>query len=380
MEPFDFQSNTRLIFGEGAISRLGSLARELGFRRTLVTADRGLVRCGHFAAAAGHLEAAGIHVVGFHDFTENPDTRMLEAGRDVAARENIDSLIGLGGGSSMDCAKGVNFLLTNGGTMKDYWGVGKATRPMLPMIGIPTTAGTGSEAQSAALITDATTHVKMACLDPKAVFKIALLDPTLTVSQPREVTAITGFDAMSHAVETYVTAKRNAFSDMFAREAWRMLEGNYERVLTHPTDIEARAAMQLGAYYAGMAIEGSMLGATHACANPLTAYYGTTHGVAIALLLPQVVRWNAGVAGSRYQELLSLSGNASSKKKAGEALAGRLEQLAQAGGLPARLRSVGVAENELEALAAEAAAQWTGRYNPRPFDATGALEIYRWAY
>ena len=380
MEPFDFQSNTRLIFGEGALSRLGSLARELGFRRTLVTADRGLVDCGHFAATAGHLEAAGIHVVGFHDFSENPDTRMLEAGRDLAARENIDSLIGLGGGSSMDCAKGVNFLLTNGGTMKDYWGVGKATRPMLPMIGIPTTAGTGSEAQSAALITDAATHVKMACLDPKAVFKIALLDPALTVSQPKEVTAITGFDAIAHAVETYVTAKRNAFSDTFSREAWRMLEGNYERVLTHPTDIEARAAMQLGAYYAGMAIECSMLGATHACANPLTAHYGTTHGVAIALLLPQVVRWNAGVARSRYHELLSLSGNASSKKEAAEALARRLEQLAQAGGLPDRLRSVGVPENELETLAEEAAAQWTGRYNPRPFDATGALEIYRWAY
>ncbi|MGH9460016.1 MAG: iron-containing alcohol dehydrogenase [Vicinamibacteria bacterium] len=380
MEPFDFQSNTRLIFGEGALSRLGSLARELGFRRTLVTADPGLVRCGHFAAAAGHLEAAGIHVVGFHDFSENPDTRMLEAGRDLAARQAIDSLVGLGGGSSMDCAKGVNFLLTNGGTMKDYWGVGKATQPMLPMIGIPTTAGTGSEAQSGALITDAATHVKMACLDPKAVFKIALLDPTLTVSQPIEVTAITGFDAIAHAVETYVTAKRNAFSDSFSREAWRMLEGNYERVLAYPADIEARAAMQLGAYYAGVAIESSMLGATHACANPLTAHYGTTHGVAIALLLPQVVRWNAGVAGSRYQELLSLSGNASSEKEAGEMLARRLEQLAKAGGLPNRLRSVGVPESELETLADEAAAQWTGRYNPRPFDATGALEIYRWAY
>ncbi|HEX9723905.1 MAG TPA: iron-containing alcohol dehydrogenase [Vicinamibacteria bacterium] len=380
MTPFDFQSNTRLVFGEGALSRLGSLARELGFRRTLVTADRGLVDCGHFAAAVGHLEAAGIHVVGFHDFGESPDTRMVETGRDLAARENIDSLISLGGGSSLDCAKGINFLLTNGGTMKDYWGVGKAAQPMLPMIGIPTTAGTGSEAQSAALITDAATHVKMACLDPKAAFRIAILDPALTVSQPKDVTAITGFDAVAHAVETYVTAKRNAISDMFSREAWRLLEGNYERVLAHPTDIEARAAMQLGAYYAGVAIESSMLGATHACANPLTAHYGTTHGVAIALLLPQVVRWNAGVAGSRYRELLSLAGNASSEKKSGEALARRLEQLAKAGGLPDRLRSVGVPENELETLADEAAAQWTGRYNPRPFDATGALEIYRWAY
>ncbi len=380
MEPFDFQSNTRLIFGEGALSKLGDLAKELGFRRTLVTTDQGLIRAGHFQAARRELEAARIQVFGFHEFGENPDTRMVEAGRDLAARERIDSLIGLGGGSSMDCAKGVNFLLTNGGSMKDYWGVGKATKPMLPMIGIPTTAGTGSEAQSVALITDADTHVKMACFDPKATFRIALLDPALTVSQPRNVTAITGFDAMAHAVETYVTVNRNAFSDTFSREAWRLLEGSYQRVLTHPEDIAARGAMQLGAYYAGTAIESSMLGATHACANPLTAHYGTTHGVAIALLLPQVVRWNAEVAGSRYRDLVSLSAQASSEGEPSEALAQRLEQLAKAGGLPSRLRSVGVPENDLKTLAEEAAKQWTGRHNPRPFDAAGALEVYQWAY
>lgn len=380
MNPFDFQSHTRLIFGEGALAQLGSLAKELGFQRTLVTADPGIVRCGHFQAASDQLEEAGIRVFGFHDFGENPDTRVVEAGRELASRERIDSLVGLGGGSSMDCAKAINFLFTNGGSMKDYWGVGKATQPMLPMIGIPTTAGTGSEAQSATLISDATTHVKMACLDPKAAFKIALLDPTLTVSQPREVTAITGFDAIAHAVETYVTSKRNAVSDAFSREAWRLLERNYQRVLAEPGDIEARSAMQLGAYYAGVAIESSMLGATHACANPLTTHYGTTHGVAIALLLPPVVRWNEAVAGVRYGELLQLSGASSGKQEPGEALAQRLEELARAGGLPDRLRSVGVLENELETLSEEAAAQWTGRYNPRPFDASGALEIYRWAY
>ena len=380
MVPFDFQSNTRLIFGEGALSKLGDLAKELGFRRTLVTTDQGLIGAGHFQAARRELGSAGIQVVGFHEFGENPDTRMIEAGRDLAARERIDSLIGLGGGSSMDCAKGVNFLLTNGGGMKDYWGVGKATKPMLPMIGIPTTAGTGSEAQSVALIADADTHVKMACFDPKATFRIALLDPALTVSQPRNVTAITGFDAMAHAVETYVTAKRNAFSDTFSREAWRLLEANYQRVLTHPEDIEARGAMQLGAYYAGTAIESSMLGAAHACANPLTAHYGTTHGVAIALLLPRVVRWNAEMAGSRYRDLVSLSAQASSEGEPSEALAQRLEQLAKAGGLPSRLRSVGVPENDLKTLAEEAAKQWTGRHNPRPFDAAGALEVYQWAY
>ncbi len=187
--------------------------------------------------------------------------------------------------------------------MADYHGYGKATQPMLPMIAIPTTAGTGSEGQTYALISDAESHVKMACGDPKAAFRVALLDPALTVSQPRSITATSGFDAIAHAVETYVTTRRNPLSELFSREAWRLLEPNYERVLSRPDDIEARGAMQLGAFYAGVAIENSMLGATHACANPLTARYGTAHGAAIAMLLPSVVRWNERVASQDYASL-----------------------------------------------------------------------------
>src|SRR6185369_14918713 len=200
MESFDYQPQTRVVFGAGAISRLGELSDELNFRRTLLVADRGLVDSGHVAEALAPLREAGIEVVEFHDFDVNPDTRMIEAGRDFAASLNIDSIIALGGGSSLDCAKGVNFLLTNGGRMHDYHGYGKTVRPLLPMIGIPTTAGTGSEAQTYALISDAQTHEKMACGDPKAAFQVALLDPALTVSQPQSVTATSGFDAIAHAV------------------------------------------------------------------------------------------------------------------------------------------------------------------------------------
>ncbi|MCI0485168.1 MAG: iron-containing alcohol dehydrogenase [Blastocatellia bacterium] len=380
MVPFDFQTHTRVVFGEGTIARLGDLARELGFRRSLLVADAGLVEAGHVGEASKILAGAGVDVFCFHDFDENPDTDMIERGRDFAASLRIDSIIGLGGGSSMDCAKGINFLLTNGGTMRDYWGYGKATKSMLPMIGIPTTAGTGSEAQCYALISDAKTHVKMACGDPKAAFRVALLDPRLTVSQPASVTATTGFDAIAHAVETYVTTRRNPLSDIFSREAWRLLERNYERVLADPSDIGARAAMQLGAYYAGLAIENSMLGATHACANPLTAHYGTAHGIAIALLLPTVVRWNSSEVRDRYGELLLLAGKRSDNGDAGEGLALRLEELIAAGGLPGGLGSVGISKNDLPVLAREAADQWTGRYNPRPFGAEGALEVYECAF
>jgi alcohol dehydrogenase len=380
MQSFDFQNRTRVVFGEGAFERLGELARELGFQRTLLVADRGLVACGYVDQAKKLLMKAGIVVFDFHDFDVNPDSAMVEVGREFAAPLAIDSIIGLGGGSSMDCAKAINFLLTNGGVIQDYWGFGKAMKPMLPMIGIPTTAGTGSEAQSYALISDARTHVKMACGDAKAAFRVDILDPRLTLSQPASVTATAGFDAISHAVETYVTTRRNPLSESFSREAWRLLEPNYERVLTSPADLEARGAMQLGAFYAGLAIELSMLGATHACANPLTAQYGMSHGEAIALMLPTVVRWNGAAAAIRYGELLKLSAQATSGDDPNEAMALRLERLIEAGGLPRGLRMTGVHEHDLRGLAEEAGAQWTGRFNPRPFGAREALEVYQCAY
>lgn len=370
-----------MVFGAGVIGRLGELARELNFKRTLLVADHGMVASGHVDEAVEPLRKAGVEIVRFHDFEVNPDTRMIENGTAFVSPLNVDSIIGLGGGSSMDCAKGINFLLTNGGHMAEYRGYGKATKPMLPMIAIPTTAGTGSEAQSYALISDAETHVKMACGDPKAAFRVAVLDPALTISQPRSITATSGYDAIAHAVETYVTLRRNPLSELFSLEAWRLLEPNYERVLNQPDNISARGAMQLGAYYAGVAIENSMLGATHACANPLTARYGTAHGAAIAMLLPSVVRWNEKT-GTDYCSLLSSSSIAgrNNHMTPGEELARRLEELAELGSLRNNLRSIGVNETDLPELAADAAEQWTGTFNPRPLDKYGAIEIYQCAY
>jgi alcohol dehydrogenase len=324
-------------------------------------------------------------VSGFHDFAINPDSSMIEIGRAFAATLDIDGLVALGGGSSLDCAKGINLLLTNGGEIADYRGYGKATKPMLPMVGVPTTAGTGSEAQSYAVIADATTHLKMACGDPKLSFRVAILDPTLTWSQPAAVTVATGFDALSHAVESFVTTKRSPLSDMLAREAWRLIDAHLERVIARADDGEARAAMLLGAHYAGAAIEQSMLGAAHACANPLTARYDVTHGIAVSLMLPAVVRWNAGVAGARYGELLALSRNGSRPANAStpayaEAIATRLEHVRRLCGFPGSLRDAGIPEGDLPSLARDAAAQWTGNFNPRPLDEAGALELYRWAF
>jgi len=376
---FDLALHTRVVFGAGTLDRLGELARELGFKRTLVVTDKGLLPTGLAERANALLASASIESWSFHEFEPNPDMVMVEAGRVVAAAHQIDSLVALGGGSSLDCAKGINFVLTNGGTMRDYWGFGKARLPMLPSIGIPTTAGTGSEAQAYALISDTETHRKMACGDPKASFRVAVLDPELTLSQPRAVAAAAGFDAISHAVESFVTKKRTAVSDLFAREAWRLLEGSYEVVLRQPSNIEARGAMLLGAHEAGIAIEQSMLGATHACANPLTSRYGTTHAVAISVMLPQVVRWNAEVVGERYAELLRVSGRVD-REDAGNQLALRLEELAHSGGLPTTLRSLNIPREDLPILAENATKEWTGTFNPRPLDAPSARLLYERAY
>jgi alcohol dehydrogenase len=378
--PFQFFHRTAVVFGAGSLERLGDLAHQLGMTRTLLVADPGLVASGHVARAEGALARTGIAVTRFHEFGANPDTTMIETGRQAAAAAAVDSIVGLGGGSSLDCAKGINFVLTNGGTMRDYWGFGKAPLPMLPAIGIPTTAGTGSEAQSYAIISDADSHAKMACGDPKAAFRVAILDPQLTITLPRMVSAVAGYDALSHAVETFVTTRRTVISDLFAAEGWSRLVSNYARVLEQPADLAARGAMLLGSHLAGVAIEASMLGATHACANPLTMRVDAPHGVAIAVMLPHVVRWNGALCGSRYAALLQLSGIDADASTAGDTLAARLESLARMGGLPATLRELGVVAGDLDRLAGDASKQWTGTFNPRPFDETAARELYERAY
>jgi alcohol dehydrogenase len=375
---FDYHPLTRVVFGPGTIRRLGELARELGANRVLLVTDPGLAAAGHPQRALESLRGAGLHTALFDGVEENPSTRIVHAALQVARAGRIDLIVAVGGGSSMDCAKGVNFLLTNGGQMTDYKGFGRASKPMLPSMAVPTTAGTGSEAQSFALIADEKTHLKMACGDRKAAFRIAILDPEVTVSQPQSVTAVTGIDALSHAVESYVATRRNALSQSFAREAWRMLEGDFETVLRQPGNLEARGAMQVGAHLAGLSIENSMLGAAHACANPLTAHYGLTHGIAVGILLPHVVRFNTPLVASLYADLAHevglINGDAGA---AGEVLARRLTDLMRAANLPVSLSACGISAGILPVLAEEAAQQWTGRFNPRPVGETDLLQLYQ---
>ena len=378
LRAFDFPSRTRLVFGAGCVARVGEFARETGAKRILLVTDAGIVAAGHAGRVQSSLEAAGLRVTLFDKARENPTTKCVEDCVAVARAAGIDCIVGLGGGSSMDTAKGCNFILTNGGQMKDYWGVGKATKPMLPFIAIPTTAGTGSEMQSAALIADEITHQKMACLDPKCAARVAILDPTLTLSQPPRVTACTGIDAIAHAVETAVTTKRNELSQKLSREAFKLLVAGFPAVMAEPGNVFARSQMQLGAAYAGGAIENSMLGAAHAAANPLTAHFGIAHGHAVGLMLPHVVRFNNKDEAARelYAELARVGGIESTAESLAAFLAGALTLT----NMPLNLSSAGVKRESLPMLAEDAARQWTAGFNPRAIRAEDFLQLYSAAF
>ena len=384
LSTFDHVQRTRLVFGNGTAARTGVLARELGLTHMLLVTDSGLVRAGHADGVRQALEVSGVSVTVFDEVIENPTADCVEKARQVAATAGVDSILGLGGGSSMDTAKGANFLLTNGGRMQDYWGVGKAEKEMLPLIVIPTTAGTGSECQSFALISDAETHQKMACGDPKAAAKIAILDPELTLSQPRNVTACTGIDAIAHAVETAVTNKKNELSWMFSKEAFGLLMPNFATVLRSPDDLNARGSMLLGAAMAGCAIEASMLGAAHSTANPLTAHFDIVHGQAVGMMLPHVVRFNGELEECRaaYSELLDVGklGQAENASDNTERLAKRLAKLLELADMPVTLQASGVEEAKLSLLAEEAAGQWTANFNPREAGQAEMESIYRAAF
>jgi alcohol dehydrogenase len=295
-------------------------------------------------------------------------------GVEFARGHDPDLIIGFGGGSAMDAAKGINFIYTNGGTMEDYEGSGETARPMLPSFAVPTTAGTGSEGQSYALISRAEDHRKMACGAPGARFRVAILDPELLSSAPHALRFVTGIDAIAHAVESHVSTRSNPISRLFSQQAWERLRRSFVASLEHDADLAVRGDMLLGAHLAGTAIEASMLGAAHACANPLTARYGMIHGLAVGLLLPHVVAFNSETVSSEYARF------AAGALDQGDDLAGMLAGLFATGGVPLRLRDHGVEFESLPALAAAAATQWTVQFNPRPLQENDLHAIYESAY
>jgi len=373
----DHTPGTRLVFGDGAIEHLGNLAVELGAKRVMIISDPGVTQAGHTERGLNIVNAAGLEATTFTRVHENPSTADVDEAVTAAKAFAPDLLVGLGGGSAIDTAKGCNFIYTNGGVMADYHHKKHADKPMLPLIAVPTTHGTGSEAQSYALIADEDTHMKMACGDPKALPAIALLDAALTLTQPDSVAACTSIDSITHAVESYVCTRRNDISMRYAAESFALTVNALPRVIADPADTKARGDMLLGAAYAGLAIENSMLGAAHSCANPLTAQYGTIHGQAVGVMLPHVIRFNASdtTANQAYDELAAIAG-----LKGADQLADRLQALLADAGLKTSLADLGADPAAFPALAEKASGQWTANFNPRPITADDFLTLYTTAY
>ena len=358
MTSFDFRPRTRIVFGAGEFTRLGEVAREHSANHCLLLADQAMVDAGYAQEAIRSLKARRMEVFAFHEFGPNPTVEMVEAARQYASPHRIDLLVGLGGGSTLDLAKAVSVVLTNGGSIRDYQGYGNVPKPLLPMIAVPTTAGTGTEAHSQTTIADPEANASLTCGDAKITFRTVILDAKLTLTQPAALTAASGYDAISHAIETLISTRRTPISECFSHEAWRLADANFERVLRIPEDVEARAAMLLASHFAGIAVEHASLGPAHACAQPLVRNFKLQHGVAIALVLARTLDW---------------MGEKTS-------LVPRLRDLASAAELPLTLSDAGVPEAALPRLAEEASAQWTGRFASRRFDTESALEIYRSAY
>ena len=368
MNDFETRPSPKLVVGPGKLTELPRCVVDLGVSKVLVVTDAGIVAAGHVGRALEGFRVAGIEAEIYEGVHENPTESDIEACRVFAEKFQPEGIIGLGGGSSMDTAKGCNFVLNNGGTMSDYRGYGLAKAPMLPFIAVPTTAGTGSECQSYAVVSREDSHEKMACGDPKALARVAILDPELTLSQPPRVAALTALDAMAHALESAVSTRRNPLSQLYAKEAFRLIASGIEMVLQEAALMEHRENVMLGAAMAGLAIENSMLGAAHAAANPLTARFGIPHGEAVSLMLPSVLRFNRekSPATAVYLELSALIH---------EPLVEWVEQVIALAGLPG-FAAAGVEESHLAELASEASKQWTGQFNPRAVTEADFMTLY----
>ena len=380
MTPFTFNTTPSIRMGAGLLDELGSIAKAICGDRVLVVTDPGMMATGIVDRALATLKTAGMSASVFSDVQADPPEDVIHAA--TKAAEGMDGVIGIGGGSSIDVAKLAALLAVGSEKLKDVYGVGMAKGPRLPLIAVPTTAGTGSEVTPISIVTTGASE-KMGVVSPVIIPDLALLDPELTRDLPAHVTAATGVDAMVHAIEAYASASpnNNPVSRSLACEALRLMGAALERAVTTPHDLEARADMLLGSLLAGQAFANSPVAAVHALAYPIGGHFKVPHGLSNALVLPHVLRFNATTAPEPYAELApiafpDLSGL--SVQDAASGFADALEALSARCGLPQGLQAVGITENDLPLLARDAMNQTRLLVNnPREVTEEDALAIYR---
>ncbi len=383
----DFTINTcrSIVSGAGSLGRIDTLCSALGIRRPLVVTDRGIVALGLADRVRALLEQAGAQLFCFSDVIADPPEQIVRDAVKFARGHRVDGIIGLGGGSSMDTAKLVALLANSSEQLEQIYGVNQVKGSRLPLILVPTTAGTGSEVTPIAIVTTGAT-TKQGIVAEQLIADIALLDAEITLGLPPGITAMTGVDAMVHAVEAYTSIQRkNPYTDMLAREALRLLSTNITTATRHGDDLDARQAMLLGSCIAGQAFANAPVAAVHALAYPLGGHYHLPHGLTNSLVLPHVLQFNSSAAESWYAELAEIVVPAAQLRSTPAArchqlidyFATLIEELA----LPTTLSAAGVAEADLPMLANEAMQQQRLLVNnPRPLHENDALAIYQAAY
>ena len=379
MAPFTFNTTPSIRMGAGLMDELGSIAKAICGGRVLLVTDPGMMATGIVDRALASLKDADIAVTVFSDVQADPPESVILAA--TAAAQDVTGVIGLGGGSSLDVAKLAALLAAGHETLKDVYGVGIAKGPRLPLIAVPTTAGTGSEVTPISIVTTGASE-KMGVVSPVIIPDLALLDPELTRDLPSHVTAATGVDAMVHAIEAYASASpnNNPVSRALACEALRLIGASLERAVTSPHDMGARADMLLGSLLAGQAFANSPVAAVHAMAYPIGGHFKVPHGLSNALVLPHVLRFNAETAPEPYAVLAPIAFPKLAGLGVTEAAVGFADELAALSarcGLPENLRGVGITKGDLPLLARDAMNQTRLLVNnPREVTDADALAIY----
>jgi alcohol dehydrogenase len=378
---FSFSTVSSIVSEPGASLRLGALVAERfpGVKRVLVVTDPGFLRTGLADPPRASLERQGMQVTTYSDVLADPPEAVVEAAAGFARQQGAELVIGLGGGSSMDVAKLVAVLAGSEQPLAQMYGIGKVAGPRLPLVQVPTTAGTGSEVTNIAIVTTGET-TKMGVVAPQLYADLAVLDANLTVGLPPVVTAATGIDAMVHAIEAYTSRhKKNPLSDMLARQALSLLSANLVKACENGRDLEARQAMLLGACLAGQAFSNAPVAAVHALAYPIGGIFHVAHGLSNSLVLPHVLRFNLPAATSHYAELAGIVvPHASGSEEArAQALIVAMQQIAKITGVETTLQQVGITERDLDRLADDAMLQTRllGN-NPRELTRDDARAIY----
>ncbi|WP_116472699.1 L-threonine dehydrogenase [Zobellella maritima] len=371
------------VIGAGAVEQAVADLRQSGFRHALIVTDKPLVELGYAGQLQQALAAQDMQASIFDQVQANPTTGNVSAGLAVLQQNRCDFVISLGGGSPHDCAKGIALVASNGGDIRDYEGVDKSARPQLPLVAINTTAGTASEITRFCIITDENTHIKMAIVDKHVTPIMSVNDPQLMKNMPRSLTAATGMDALTHAVEAYVSTAANPITDACALQAITLI-GNYlAKAVTDGSDMEARNQMAYAQLLAGMAFNNASLGYVHAMAHQLGGFYDLPHGVCNAILLPHVQRFNAGAASARLKDIAAALGqdvDYLSDEDGAACCIQAIVALAEKVGIPAGLAGLGVKEEDFPVLATNAMKDACGLTNPIQPSHEQVVAIFKAAY